>query len=109
MRESFPDWFNRAVTLSIDSHCTDKFSWGIWSLTELCFGKDRSWITRYFPCSYFGTTPKGDEIKCWKGGEEKGPAMRLLVTPSDIKSDMPEGKLFVLLWFFEIEDNGGPV
>lgn len=32
-----------------------------------------------------------------EGGEGKGPAMRLLVMPSDIKSDMTEGKLFVLL------------
>ena len=31
------------------------------------------------------------------GEEEKGPAMRLLVMPSDIKSDMTEGKLSVIL------------
>ena len=108
MRESFQNWFNRAITLSIDSYWTDEFFWGIRSLTELCFGKKRSWITRYFPCSDLGTTPKGDEIKCWKGGEEKGPAMRFLVMPSNIKSDMTEGKLTVILWFFEIDDNWEP-
>ena len=57
----------RLIIVSIFWYDTAVNSGGVQELTESPFGYERSWIRWKEPLSFFGTRPKGEQIKLWNG------------------------------------------
>ena len=57
-------------------YCTDAFTDGMPSLMDVPTAWDKCCIILKEPISFFGTTPRGDVTKSWRGGLTKGLAIR---------------------------------
>ena len=64
------------IACPTDEYFTDEYSSGMPSLTDFPLGKDKWWMTRYWPWAFLGCRPRGENTISGMGGELYGPEIR---------------------------------